>query len=231
MQFKFLQLKFVTLIPVTVIKNPWTTRKKKVVFSSLKMNMAMPSITTRGSDYMLSSGASGMTISTQTVLPITGHLWALLFVIDSGMQSKKNILFYGFALGDRRLIHCGRRTTTAGSSLSCLGNLRRRHPLVLATWTMVASASKRTLQNPWIPMKRQMNYLMCLDRRKWRREQPQFLPWASLRRCANYLLILTLSLESEGQFEQWGMQGLLNVSDIPITYLVFLIWPSTSLWL
>jgi len=176
MRFKFLQSKFVMLIPVTAIKNPQTTRKKKAVFSSLKTNMAMPSITTRGSDYMLSSGASGTTILTQTVLPITGRLRALLFTIDSGMQSKKNILFYGFALGDGRSMHCGRRTTTAGSGLSCLGNLRRRHPLVLATRTMVASASERTLQNPRIPMKRQMNYLTCLDRRKRRRERPQFLP-------------------------------------------------------
>ena len=120
-------------------------------------------------------------------------------------------------------MRCGRRTTTAGSALYWLGNLRRRHFSVLATRTMVASASKRSLRNPWIPMARLMNCLMHLDRRKRRRERPQFLPWASLRRCIDYLPMLTWSLESEGQFELWGMQGLPIISDIPIIYLVFLL--------
>jgi len=88
MQFKFLQSKFVTLMPVTVIKNPATTRvsqNKKVAFSSLKTKVAMPLITTRGSDCMLSSEAPGMTTLTQIVLPITGCLLVLLFVINSRM--------------------------------------------------------------------------------------------------------------------------------------------------
>jgi len=88
MQFKFLQSKFVTLMPVTAIKNPATmrvSRNKKAAFSSLKTKVAMPSITTRGSDCMLSSKASGTTTSTQIVLPITGRLPVLLFAINSGM--------------------------------------------------------------------------------------------------------------------------------------------------
>lgn len=163
------------LIPLTAIKNPTTTRKKISALSSLKTKMDIPSMTTRGRDCMLRSVASGTKTSIQIVLPITGRLRVLLFAINSGMKSKQSILFYVVVLGGGKSRRCGKRITTAGRQLSWLGNLRRDHVSVPATRTTVASASERSLRNPRIPMARPMNCLTHLDRRRRRRERPQFL--------------------------------------------------------
>ena len=135
---------------------------------------------------------------------------------------KKSFHFFVFVLGDGRLRHCGRRTTTAGNGLYWLGKLGRLH-LGLTTLMMAASKSERSPQSLRIPMRRQRNRSMHINQRKWRLGQLQFLPWASLKRCVN---IADASLDHyKGQSEWWEKQILPTVSDTPIIYHIFLRFP------
>ena len=85
-----------------------------------------------------------------------------LFTTASKIHLKTSSQFYVFVLGDGRLISCGRRITTAGSSPHWLGRLRRQHLMPVAL-TMAASTSTRSPWNPWILMLRLMNHLTRLD--------------------------------------------------------------------
>lgn len=183
-----------------MIAIPWTTmaqvsQNENVVFwPSLKTKMARSLVVTKESDYMLSSGASGMTTSTRTTLPITGPPQVPLFATSSEIRWKKNFLSYVSALGDGRSRHCGRRTTTAGNDPLWLGKLGGHHSmLVPVAMTMAASANETSLRNLWILTAKLRSCSTDLNRRKRRRVWSPwslFLPQPGPKRCVSLLRLV-----------------------------------------
>jgi hypothetical protein len=113
-------------IPIAILRTLGASKNVKVVsWPFLKTKMAMLLIIVKEGGCMLSSEGSGMTMSMPITLLITGLLLVRLSVTSSEMYSKRNFHSYIFALGDGRLRHCGKRITTAGSSLYWLDKLGR----------------------------------------------------------------------------------------------------------
>ena len=144
------------------------SRNKKVVFQlSLRTKMARLSISVRRRSCMLRSGASGTKTLTPSALLRTGPPRVPLFATSSETYSKTNFRFYVFVPRGGRSKRYGRKIIIAGNDPCWIGKLGR-HCSVLATRTMVASASERSprLRNPRIPMTRVTSRSMYPDQRK-----------------------------------------------------------------